>query len=145
MKERIQEEIKLALKSGDRLAVETLRMLLAGIQNEEIAKRRPLTGDESVAVLTRAVKTREDAVALYQKGGRPELAEKERLEIEIVRRHLPAQLSREDVARAIDEIIRELGVSSKKEMGRVMKELMARHPGRIDGRIASEIASSRLV
>jgi uncharacterized protein YqeY len=144
LKNRIQEDIKVALKAGDRLAVETCRMLLAGIKNEEIAKRRPLTDEETAAVLTRAVKTREDAVALYSKGGRPELAEKERREIEIVRRYLPAQLSREEVAVAIDEIIRELGVSSKKEMGRVMKALMSRHPGRVDGRIASEIAGSRL-
>jgi len=144
LKSRVQEDIKVALKSGDRLTLDTCRMLLAGIQNEEIAKRRPLTDEEAAAVLTRAVKTREDAVELYEKGGRAELAEKERREIEIVRRYLPAQLSEEEVVRAIDEIIRELGVSSKKEMGRVMKEMMSRHPGRVDGRLASRIAAARL-
>lgn len=144
MRERIEAEIRTALKAGERLTVETCRMLLAAIKNEEIAKRRPLGEDESIAILTRAVKTRQDSVALYDKGGRPELAEKERREIDIVRKFLPEPLSEAEMARAIDDIIRETGVTSKKEMGRVMKELMSRHPGRVDGRLANQIAAARL-
>jgi len=144
LKERITEDVKTALKAGDRLTVETGRMLLAAIKNEEIAKRRPLTAEETGAILARAVKTRQDAVVLYEKGGRAELARKEMDEIEIVRKYLPSLLSEAETAAAVEEVIRELGITSKKEMGRVMKELMTRHPGRVDGRLANQIASSRL-
>ena len=144
MKDRISGDLKAAMKSGDTLATETLRMLLAGIKNDEVAKRRALTEEETAAVLNRAVKTRQDAAALYEKGGRKELADKELREIEIVRRYLPRPLAVEEIARAAEEIIRELGVTSKKDAGRVMKELMARHPGRVDGRLAGSIVASRL-
>jgi len=144
LKERIAEEIQTALRAGDRLTTETLRMLLSSIKYEEIEKRRPLSAEETAVILARAVKTRQDAVALYEKGGRAELAEKERKEIEIVQRYLPQPLSQDEVGKAIDEIIRELAASSKKDLGRVMKALMARHPGRVDGRIANQIAASRL-
>lgn len=144
MKERIERDMKAALKNGDSLTKDTCRMLLAAIKNDEIAKRRDLSAEECLAVLNRAVKTRQDAAELYEKGGRPELAEKERKEIEIVRRYLPRQMSEEELQRAVEEIVRELGVTSKKDLGRVMKELTARHPGLVDGRMASRIVAARL-
>jgi hypothetical protein len=144
LKERIAADLRTALRAGDRLAVETCRMLLSSINYEEIEKRRALSAEEVAAILARGVKTRQDAVALYEKGGRAELADKERKEIEIIHRYLPPPLSPDEVGRAVDDIIRELGATSKKDLGRVMKELMARHPGRVDGRAANQIAASRL-
>lgn len=144
MKDRLREDLKVAMKAGDDLAVQTLRMILAAHKNEEIAKRRDLTAEETTAVLNRAVKSRQDSIEMYVKGGRPESAEKERREIEIVKRYMPQMLSEAETAEAADAVIKELGVTSKKEMGRVMKELMARHPGRVDGRLANQIVASRL-
>lgn len=144
LKDRVSQDLKSALKAGDRAAVDTLRMLLAGLKNEQVAKRRELSEEEEIAVVKRAVKSRQEAVALYEKGGRPELAEKERREIEVAQAYLPQQLTEQELANAVDEIIREVGATSKKDMGRVMKELMSRHAGRVDGRLANQIVSSRL-
>jgi uncharacterized protein YqeY len=144
VKDRITEDMKRAMRERDGLATETFRMLLSAIKNEEIARRRPLNDEETAAILSRAVKTRLEAIELYEKGGRPELAEKERKEIELVRRYLPQPLSHDETATAIDELIRELGATSKKDVGRLMKALMARYPGRVDGRLANQIAASHL-
>jgi len=144
LKDRITQDMKAALKARDNLTVETCRMLLAAIKNEEINKRHALTDEETIAILNRAVKTRQEAIGLYDKGGRADLADKERREVEIVKRYLPQQLTQEEIARAVQEVVRELGVTSRKEIGRVMKELMARHPGRVDGRLANQIAASLL-
>jgi len=145
LKERLGQDLKASMKARETLAVETLRMLLSAIKYEEVSKKSELTAEEEVAVLRRAVKSRQDSVALFEKGGRQELADKERLEIVLIERHLPTQLSEEDLGRVIEELIRELGASSKKDLGRLMKELMARHPGKVDGRIASKLLASRLV
>ncbi len=144
LKDRVSQDLKSALKAGDRIAVDTYRMLLTGLKNEQVAKKRELSEEEEIAVVRRAVKSRQEAVALYERGGRPELAEKERREIEVARTYLPQQLTEQELANAVDGIIRDLGATSKKDMGRVMKELMSRHAGRVDGRVASQIVSSRL-
>lgn len=144
MKARITEDMKRAMRDRDGLATETYRMLLAAIKNDEIARRRTLTDEETLAILNKAVKTRLEAIELYEKGGRPELADKERKELDLVRRYLPEPLSPEETTAAIDELIRELGLTSKKDVGRLMKAIMARYPGRIDGRLANQIAASRL-
>lgn len=144
MKARIESDLRTAMKDRDAIAAETCRMLLAAIKNEEVAKRRPLTDEETLALLNRAVKTRQEAVALYEKGGRADLADKERREIDVVRRYVPEPLTAAELAAAVDAVVRELGATSKKDLGRVMKALMARHPGRVDGRLANRIAGARL-
>jgi len=144
LKDRLSLDLKASMKAKEASAVDTLRMLLAGIKNEEISKRQPLSEEEEISVLRKAVKSREDSIALYEKGGRQELAQAERREIEIILKYLPSQLSEEELTAAVDDAIRETGATSKKDLGRVMKELMTRHPGKIDGRAANKLAAARL-
>lgn len=144
LKDRLSQDLKASMKAREAFAVDTLRMLLAGIKNEEISKRRALSEDEELAVLRRAVKSREDSIALFEKGGRQELADAEKREIDLILGYLPSRLSEDEMGAAIDDVIRDLGITSKKDLGRVMKELMARHPGKVDGRAANKLAAARL-
>jgi uncharacterized protein YqeY len=144
LKDRVQADLKSAMKSGDRIALDSLRMLLTALKNEQISRRRDLSPEEETAVVRHALKSRQDAIEMYEKGGRPELAEKERREMDVVQVYLPRQLTEEELGRIVDDLIAELGASSKKEMGRVMKELMARHRDSVDGRLASQVVAARL-
>ena len=99
---------------------------------------------DDLAVLSRAVKSRRDSIKSYVEGGRQDLADKEQAEIEVIERYLPKQLSEDEAREAIAAIVEELGVSTKKELGRVMKEIKARFPGQVDGRLASSIAGQLL-
>lgn len=136
MRERITETLKTALKGGDKERVSTLRMVQAAIKDRDIANRGlgkgPADDGELVAVLTRMVKQREDAAKAFAGGGRPELAQKERAEIEMIRAFLPAQMSEAEVAEAARQAVAEIGASSPKDMGAVIGLLKKRHAGRMD-------------
>jgi len=140
MRGRIESDLKQALKAGEKRRVATLRLLLAAFQNERIQAGRELSDEESEAVLRRAVKQRRESIEQYSKGGRDDLAGGEAEEVAILEAYLPAGLSESEVESAIREIIREKGYSSARDAGLVMKELMAAHRGRVDGKRAQEIA-----
>ena len=140
MRDRIESDLKQALKAGEKRRVATLRLLLAAFQNERIHSGRDLSQEESEAVLRRAVKQRREAIEQYTKGGRDDLARGEAEEVVILEAYLPAGLSDAEVEDAVREIIRAKGYSSEREAGLVMKELMAAHSGRVDGKRAQEIA-----
>jgi len=141
---KIQEDMKAAMKSGDKLAVGTLRMILADLHNKEIEKKEELNEADIIEVLQRGIKMRKEAVELYQKGGREDLAQKELKEIEIIKSYLPKPLSPKEVEKKVEEVIAELGVSQKKEMGVVMKEMMSRFLGRVEGAQVKEIVLKKL-
>jgi uncharacterized protein YqeY len=130
--ERISEDMKAAMRAGDTLARDTLRLLKA-----ELTKPG---ADDGLTVLSRAVKSRSESAAEYEKGGRPELAEKERAEIAIIERYLPKQMSEPEALEAVQAVAIAIGATEKKDMGRLMKEVMARHKGTIDGKTASALA-----
>jgi hypothetical protein len=140
MRGRIESDLKQALKAGEKRRVATLRLLLAAFQNERIQAGRELFDEESETVLRRAVKQRRESIEQYSKGGRDDLAGGEAEEVAILEAYLPAGLSESEVEDAIREIIRMKGYSSGRDAGLVMKELMAAHRGRVDGKRAQEIA-----
>lgn len=140
MRGRIENDVRSALKSGDKRRVSTLRLLLSALQNERIHAGRDLTDEESEAVIRRAVKQRREAIDQYTKGGREDLAGGEREELEILETYLPAGLSDEEMEAEVRRIIADKGFSSARDVGLVMKELMAAHRGRVDGKRAQEIA-----
>jgi uncharacterized protein YqeY len=142
--DRIKNDLKDAMRGKDALAVATLRMLIAQLQYARIEAGHDLQEPEVLVVLERAVKTRREAIEQFEKGGRADLASKERAEIVIVQRYLPEAMSPEAVAAAVDALIRELGATSKKDLGRVMKEFMARHRGRVDGKSVNALLAARL-
>jgi hypothetical protein len=144
MQSRIESDLKSAMKQGDRRRVSTLRLLLAALKNEQIQARRELAAEEVEAVLRRGVKQRKDSIEQYERGGRRDLAEAEREELAILDSYLPQGLSEEELRAAIQAILDEKRLSSPQDVGKVMKDLMARHRGRVDGKRAQELVRQML-
>jgi len=144
MIDRIKNDLKDAMRRRDALATSTLRMLLSQLQYARIELKREPGEDDMLAVLQRAVKTRREAVEQYRKGGRADLAGKEEAEIALIQGYLPEAMSSSEVEQAVDALIGELGVTDRKDLGRVMKEFMARYRGRVDGKAANALIASRL-
>jgi uncharacterized protein YqeY len=137
---RLEADLKTALKAGEKRRVSTLRLLLAALKNERIQAQRALTGEEIEAAIRRAVKQRREAIEQYERGGRRDLVDAETEELGILQAYLPQELSEADVEQAVRSVLTEKGISSVKDVGLVMKELMARYRGRVDGKRAQEIA-----
>jgi uncharacterized protein YqeY len=145
LKQRIISDLTGAMKAKDAPRTSTLRMVKAAFMNREIEKGGELSEDELIKLLTSLVKQRRDSIEQYEKGGRPELAEKERAEILVIESYLPKAASREEIEGAVLGVISELGVTSMREMGAVMKAVQARLAGLSpDNRIVSEIVKSKL-
>ena len=140
MQARIEEDLKSAMKRGDKRRVATLRLMLAALKNEKIQAQRPLTDEEIESVLRRAVKQRKDSIEQYARGGRQDLVHAEGEELAIIEEYLPKGLSDTEIEEALRSVIAEKGFSSQKDVGLAMKELMARHKGRVDGKKAQEAA-----
>lgn len=136
---RIEADLKTALKAGEKRRVSTLRLLLAALRNERIQAGRDLTDDEIEAVLRRSVKQRKEAIEQYAIGGRQDLVDAEREELAILQGYLPPGLTDDQIEEAVRGIVAAKGYSSR-DVGLVMKELMAEHKGRLDGKRAQEIA-----
>lgn len=137
---RIESDLPIALKAGEKRRVATLRLLLAALKNERIEARRELTNEEVEATIRRAVKQRREAIEQYERAGRADLVAAETEELGILEAYLPRAMSPEELEAAVREIISEKGLSSSRDVGALMKELMARHRGRADGKRAQEIA-----
>jgi hypothetical protein len=145
LKERIVTDLTAAMKAQDAPRLSTLRMVKAAVQNRQIEKGGELSDEETTKLLQSLVKQRRDSVEQYEKGNRPELAEKERAEIAVIEGYLPRAATREEIEQAVAAAISETGASSMKEMGAVMKAAQARLAGRAaDGRTVSEIVKARL-
>ena len=141
---RIEEGLKKALKQRDSLRVSILRMLLASIKNKEVEKIRALFEDEFYALVKTSIKQHLESIDGFKKGQRPDLVEKEEKELEILKEFLPAQLSEEEISKEIGEAIKTLEAKGKQDMGKVIKFLMGKYPGRLDGKVLSEMVLQRL-
>ena len=139
MQPRIEEDLKAAMKGGDKRRVGTLRLLLSSLKNERIQVQRELTGEEVEAVLRRSVKQRRDSIEQYARGGRQDLVDAETAELAILEEYLPKGLTDAEIEAELRGIIQEKGFASAKDVGLAMKEVMARHRGRLDGKKAQEI------
>jgi len=162
LKEKIQEDIKTAMRSGEQLAVSTLRMLAASITSkekekrykaskqspeineEQLVKESQLADEEIIETISSEVKKRRDSVTAYEKGNRPELAQKEKDEIIILQKYLPEQLSEEDIRKIASQAISKTGAKEMKDMGKVMAELSPQIKGKADGSIVSKIIKELL-
>jgi len=143
--DRINEDLKAAMKSKDSERLSTLRMVKTALKNREIDKMEALTDEEAIKVLQSLVKQRRDSIEQYQQAGRIELAEKEAAEIKVIEEYLPAALDDAAIARVVEETIVETGASSMKEMGAVMKAVMAKLAGQtVDGKAVNQIVKSKL-
>jgi uncharacterized protein len=143
--DRINEDLKAAMKGKDSERLSTLRMVKTALKNREIDKMGALTDEEAIKVLQSLVKQRRDSIEQYQQAGRIELAEKEAAEIKVIEEYLPAALDEAAIARVVEETIAETGASSMKEMGAVMKAVMAKLAGQtVDGKAVNQIVKSKL-
>jgi len=134
--EQLNADLKKAMLARDEVTRDTLRM----VKSEFLTLENP----DMMAVLSRAVKTRRDSIKSYIDGGRQDLADREQAEIEVIERYLPKQFGEEETREAVVGIIEELSLSTKKDLGTVMKEIKARYPGQVDGKLASSIAGQLL-
>jgi len=144
LKERLDQAFKDALKGQQQTALSTLRMLKTAIRNKEVDVKHPLEEAEILAVINTQAKQRRDAVAEYQKAGRQDLASKEEEELSILLSFLPAQLNPEELEAEVVRIITQVGASTPKDLGKVMKTAMAELAGRADGKVVQEIVRRRL-
>ena len=144
LRERIQTDITAAMRSGEALRRDTLRMAESAIYNAEKRDRRTYTDDEVGAVLAREVKTRRESVNACRKGGREDLAAKEEAEIAILAVYLPEQLTEAEIAAMVEEAIAATGAAGPKDMGKVMGWLSPKTRGRADGRLLSQVVGAAL-
>lgn len=140
----IEEGFKKALKTQDKMRLSALRMLRAALKNKEIERRGKLEDQEIISVIKGLIRQGKEAVDQFEKGGRPDLSEKEKAEIEIYSAFLPVQASSLEIEESIDQIILELKASGVKDMGKVMKAAMARLAGRAEGQTIQAIVKQRL-
>jgi hypothetical protein len=150
LREKINDGLKEAMKSGDKRRVSTLRLMNSAIKDKDINSRTEghasgLTPDAGLTELfAKMVKQRQESIAVYEQGGRPELAEAEREEIAIIQGFMPKQLSDDEAKAAVAEVIKTVGAASVKDMGKVMAELKAKYAGQMDMAKAGGIVKSLL-
>jgi len=148
LRDQINDAVKQAMKAQDKLRLSTLRLVNAGIKNADIeaetTKKPALTDADIVGVLQKMIKQRQDSVAAFEQGGRKELADQERAEIEVIKTFLPQQLSDEEAKAAIAAAITDIGAAGMKDMGKVMAALKERHAGTMDFGTASGLVKGLL-
>ncbi|MBX0310266.1 MAG: GatB/YqeY domain-containing protein [Sulfurihydrogenibium sp.] len=141
---KLQEEMKAAMKSGDKDKLSTIRMLISEIKKVQIDSKKELTDEEIISIMQKYIKQRKEAYTQYEQAGRKDLAEKELKEIEIVQQFLPPPLSEEELIKIVEETIQEVGASSIKDMGKVVKAVMDKVKGRAEGSLISKIVKEKL-
>jgi len=148
LRTKIQDDIKVAIKSGDKHRLAALRLTLASIKNVETAEGRATRGDltdeEVAALLQTEVKRRRDTIAELEKVGRPQMLADEQAELQALLEYVPQQMSREQIAEAARAVIAQTGATGPAQMGAVMKQLMAQFKGQADGKLVSEVVRELL-
>ncbi len=148
IQEQLTSDMKEAMKEKNQTALAAIRALKTAIMNVCVEKglgpQGVLPEVDAISVVKKQIKQRQDSVASFEQGGRPDLADKEKAEIAILEKYCPAMMSEEQIAAAVDAVLAELQTTSKKDMGRVMKALQERTAGRADGRLLSTLVGQKL-
>jgi hypothetical protein len=142
--ERLNEDMKQAMKSGDKFRLGVIRMVRASIKNQEIELRRPLDDSELLQVVSREVKQRKDSLQEFEKAGRDDLVSQMKAEIDIISEYLPKQLTEEEIKDLVLQTIHETGASSRADMGKLMSALMPKVKGRADGKLVNQLVQQLL-
>ena len=150
LRPQVSQQLKDAMRAKDECAVSTLRLISAAIKDRDIAARSDgitdgVSDDEILQLLQKMIRQRQESIKMYEEGGRLELAQQEREEIEIIERFLPQQLSKEEITATVDQVIAETGASGMKDMGPLMAALRKRYAGVMDFGKASAVAKQRLM
>ena len=144
LKDRLTDDVKIALKAGDKTRLLTLRMMLAAVKQVEVDTRAQLNDAAIIAILTKMVSQRRDSISQFDAAGRIDLADKERAELTIVEAYLPSPLSADEIAALVNAAIAKLGATQIKDMGKVMNELRPELIGRADIAAVSATVKARL-
>jgi hypothetical protein len=136
--------MRAAMKSGEKEKLSTLRMLISALQYEEVAKGKPLEEADYLTILQREVKKRHEAAEAFRTGGREDDALKEEREAVILKAYMPQQMTEAEIRAAIEAVIAEKGLSGKAQVGLLMKEMMAKFKGKVDGRAVQALAGEYL-
>lgn len=142
LKDRLNEDLRAAMKARDQITTGTLRMVMTAVRNAEVAGEsvRDLSDDEVITVLTREARKRRESIEAYRDAGRTELAEREQAELDVLTRYLPSQLSDEELSELVARVLTGGGFSGQKAMGPAMKAVQAEVAGRAEGRrVAAEV------
>lgn len=144
LKGQILDDLKIAMKQGDKIKISVLRILNSEIKNKEIDKSTSLSDEMVVEVIMSQAKKRKDSMGAYGRGGRQDLFDQERVELEILNRYLPEQINEEEIRIIVSDTIRELGAKSLFEMGKVMGVLVPKLKGKADNSVVSRIVKEEL-
>jgi uncharacterized protein YqeY len=144
LSERLNEDMKQAMKNQDKFKLSVIRMIRSAVKNTEIELRRSLDDSEVLDIINREVKQRKDSLQEFEKAGREDLAEKVKAELDIINEYLPKQLSEEELIAIVKQTIQQTGASSKADMGKVMSALMPTVKGRADGKIVNTLVQQFL-
>jgi uncharacterized protein YqeY len=144
LKRSITDDIKVAMKSGDTVKKDTLRMLIASVNNAEIAKQSDLDNADILGIIAKEIKKHHESIDAFKQGKRPDLVAKEEAEMAILQSYLPEQMTRDDIKAAAKEVIGAVGAQGLGDKGKVMKELMPKLKGRADGKEINEVVTELL-
>jgi uncharacterized protein YqeY len=144
LRQDIHKDIAVAMKSGDKERLSTVRMLMSAIKYKEVDAHRELNDEETIAVISSLVKQRQDSIEQFTKGNRLDLVEKESKELEVLRTYLPPQLSEAEVRDIIKKAVAETGAIGQKDMGKLMKVVMPQVKGKADGKMVNDIVKELL-
>ncbi len=143
--EQIQKDMTDAMKARDERRLSTLRMVRTALKNKEIDKRAPLDDKEALAVLSTMIKQRKDSIEQFARGGRQDLVDKEAAEVTLIETYMPKAVGEDEITATVRSVIAEMGSPTMKDMGTVMKNVMAKFAGaRVDGKVVSETVKREL-
>ena len=142
--QQLDEDLKAAMRSGDTLKRDTVRLLRGALKNAEIENREPLNDEAAVRVLAKEAKQRRDSIEEYKKGNRQDLVDREQAELDIIASYLPEAMSAEDLQQIVRESITAVGAQGPSDMGKVMKEALGRVKGRADGSVVNAVVREML-
>ena len=140
LEERLMADLRDAMRSKDAVRKEAIRLLRAAVKNAEIEEQRSLSDSEIEDLVRRDIKRREEAIEMFEKGGREDLVTQEKAKIAVLEEYMPEQLSEDEIREVVNEIVDELGASGLSDLGPVMREAMARLRGQADGRLVNQVA-----
>lgn len=144
LNERLNEDMKQAMKNQDKFRLSVIRMVRSSIKNIEIDQRKTLDDNEVLDVLSREIKQRKDSLQEFEKAGRQDLVDSLKAEIAIISEYMPQQLSEDEIKQIVQQTIQEVGASSKTDMGKVMSALMPKVKGRVDGKLVNQFVQQSL-
>lgn len=144
LKERLMDDLKAAMKSKDKVRKDTITMIRAAIKQREVDERIDLSDEQVEEIIAKQMKEKNGAIVEFEKGGREDLVEATKAEIDILLDYLPKQLTEEELKVIVEETVKELGISSKKDIGLLMKSVMPKVKGKADGRMVNSVAQNIL-